>query len=248
MAMAAVAALALTHAAHAEVTRSDKNDPTMAIGDQMGALLGSEKTRLKALSGAALETIATGPAKEVPAAKVAAEEPKAAAKKAAGIPAADPQPMVPGLAAAPRYETGWLLALPEPSGDADWQCLSEAIYFESRGESLQGQFAVAEVILNRRDSGLYPRSVCGVVGQRGGGGCQFSYVCDGLADNMREPGPRAIARRIARVMLDGAPRLLTDGATHFHTRGVSPGWAKRFPRTAAIGSHLFYRQPGAKGG
>lgn len=263
LAVAAVAALALTQtlaqAAHAEVTRSDKNDPRLAIEDQMQALLGSEKTRLKALSGTALDTIAAGPAavavEKAPAKTAAKTADKTAAKAKApakgetpvALPQADLQPIVPALATAPRYDTGWLLAQPEPAGDADWQCLSEAIYFESRGESLQGQFAVAEVILNRRDSGLYPRSVCGVVGQRGGGGCQFSYVCDGAADTMREPGPRAIARRIARVMLDGAPRLLTDGATHFHTRGVSPGWAKRFPRTAAIGSHLFYRQPGAGG-
>ena len=52
-----------------------------------------------------------------------------------------------------------------------------------------------------------------------------------------------LAGRIARAMLDGAPRALTLGATHFHTRSVRPGWSNRFPRTAAIGAHLFYRQP-----
>jgi spore germination cell wall hydrolase CwlJ-like protein len=60
---------------------------------------------------------------------------------------------------------------------------------------------------------------------------------------MREKDAVDRAGRIARLMLDGAPRALTDGATHFHTRAVNPRWAHRFPRTAAIGAHLFYRQP-----
>ena len=132
-------------------------------------------------------------------------------------------------------------------GGADsLHCLTEALYFEARGESLEGQVAVAEVILNRVDSPLYPRTVCGVVKQRGGGGCQFSYVCRGTT-KMREKQAADLAGRIARAMLDGAPRVLTDGATHFHTRGVRPSWSKRFARTASIGAHLFYRQPGAKG-
>ncbi len=242
----AFAALACAQTGQAEVTRSDNNDPRLAIGDQMQALLGSEKTRLRALPPPVLDTIASGPA--VAPKPVAEPRAEKTARKTAKLPEADLVPMEPVFAPVVKYDAAWLMTLPEPAGNAEWQCLSEAIYFESRGETLKGQFAVAEVILNRRDSGLYPRSVCGVVHQRGGGGCQFSYACDGYADNMREPGARAIARRIARVMLDGAPRLLTDGATHFHTRGVSPGWAKRFPRTAAIGAHLFYRQPGASGG
>ena len=77
---------------------------------------------------------------------------------------------------------------------------------------------MAEVILNRVDSPAYPNSVCAVVGQGGGGSCQFSYVCDGASDVMNERYPAEIASRIARVMLDGAPRTLTFGATHFHTR------------------------------
>ncbi|OYW60764.1 MAG: hypothetical protein B7Z10_08800 [Rhodobacterales bacterium 32-66-7] len=141
----------------------------------------------------------------------------------------------------------WLMAQPVPEGDEQWQCLKEAIYFEARGENLMGQIAVAEVILNRVDSPLYPGTVCGVVKQRGGGGCQFSYVCDGYADRMGEKDAADLAGRIARAMLDGAPRYFTDGATHFHTRGVSPGWAKTFPKTAAIGAHLFYRQPDTRG-
>ena len=121
----------------------------------------------------------------------------------------------------------------------DLQCLAEALYFEARGEGSQGQRAVAEVILNRVDSPAYPRTVCGVVQQGGKGGCQFSYTCDGRSDRISDRAAWARAGKIARSMLDGAPRVLTAGATHFHTVGVRPGWARRFDRTASIGAHLF---------
>lgn len=158
----------------------------------------------------------------------------------------DPERTLPARAMTEGLTEDWLMAQPKPTGDEQWQCLTEALYFEARGESLQGQIAVAEVILNRVDSPLYPRTICGVVKQRGGGGCQFSYVCQGKV-KMREKASADLAGRIARAMLDGAPRILTDGATHFHTRGVRPSWSKRFPKTAAIGAHLFYRQPGSRG-
>ncbi|WP_333814671.1 cell wall hydrolase [Tabrizicola sp.] len=158
------------------------------------------------------------------------------------LPVPDLNGPLPAIALTDGITEDWLMSRPEPTGDAQWECLTEALYFEARGESLEGQVAVAEVILNRVDSPLYPRTVCGVVKQRGGGGCQFSYVCRGTT-KMREKDAADLAGRIARAMLDGAPRLLTDGATHFHTRGVRPSWSKRFARTASIGSHLFYRQP-----
>ncbi len=142
-----------------------------------------------------------------------------------------------------RYSADWLAEQPVPTGGEAWKCLAQAVYFEARGESIKGQFAVAEVVLNRVDSGKFAKSVCGVVKQRGGGSCQFSYVCDRQADRMREAQARDIAERIAYVMLNGAPRALTGGATYFHTNGVRPRWSKRFERTAAIGDHLFYRHP-----
>lgn len=162
------------------------------------------------------------------------------------LPAPDLEAPLPAAAMTEGLSEEWLLSQPKPTGDAEWRCLTEALYFEARGESLEGQIAVAEVILNRVDSPLYPRTVCGVVKQRGGGGCQFSYVCQGKV-KMREKRAADLSGRIARAMLDGAPRVLTTGATHFHTRGVKPSWSKRFSRTAAIGAHLFYRQPGASG-
>ena len=130
------------------------------------------------------------------------------------------------------------------SGNEGFQCLQEAIYHEARGETLAGQFAVAEVILNRVDAANFPGSVCGVVrqGADNGRACQFSYVCNGRSQAMRERDARELAARIAQVMLSGAPRALTAGATHFHARHVNPRWARSYERTATIGAHLFYRQ------
>jgi spore germination cell wall hydrolase CwlJ-like protein len=163
------------------------------------------------------------------------------------IPPVPPLPdltaMAPARAQTEGLTEAWLLAQPLPQGGADWQCLTEAVYFEARGESLAGQVAVAEVILNRVDSPLYPGSVCGVIRQRGGGGCQFSYVCDSRSDRMREAEAADLAGRIARAMLDGAPRVLTGGATHFHTHAVSPRWSRTYAHTITIGAHLFYRKP-----
>ncbi len=150
-----------------------------------------------------------------------------------------------GKAPAIEHTIDWLFAQDAAQGGAQWECLAKAVYHEARGETLAGQFAVAEVILNRVDSPLYPGSVCGVVGQAGHGGCQFSFICDGRSDAVADRSAWAVAARIAAVMLAGAPRPLTDGATHFHTTAVRPGWSAVFPRTAVIGAHVFYRQPGA---
>lgn len=145
-----------------------------------------------------------------------------------------------------RFDPDWLsrqsITLAE---DRQFQCLQEAIYHEARGESIAGQFAVAEVILNRVDRENYPGSICGVVHQNAHlrNACQFSYACNGRSRGMREPQARALAGQIAQVMIDGAPRDLTDGATHFHTTAVRPRWSRSFARTAHIGAHLFYREP-----
>jgi spore germination cell wall hydrolase CwlJ-like protein len=151
-----------------------------------------------------------------------------------------PSPSERGLATEADVET--LIEAAAPEGDEEWRCLSEALYPEARGEDLPGQVAVAEVILNRRDSGRYPDTVCGVV-QQGTGDkweCQFSYFCDGLPDAVSDEESWALMGRIARVMLDGAPRELTDGALFYHTKAVDPYWADEFHQTAEIGAHLFY--------
>lgn len=134
-------------------------------------------------------------------------------------------------------------SLPAAQGDAQWQCLAEAIYFESRGEPLSGQVGVAEVILNRVDSSRYPNTICGVTHQgvrKGRRDCQFSYACDGRPENMTQATARARAGKLAALMLDGWPRTVTKGALHFHATHVSPRWAREMTRTAAIGAHIFY--------
>jgi spore germination cell wall hydrolase CwlJ-like protein len=145
--------------------------------------------------------------------------------------------------AAEPLDGATLDAMPAASGGDDWRCLAEAIYFESRGEPLDGQVAVAEVVLNRVEDGRFPRTVCGVTNQGAGSGagCQFSYACDGRSDAMKSTNARIRAEKIAALMLAGHPRARTDGATYFHTRSVRPGWAHRMTRTASIGHHYFYR-------
>lgn len=223
LATAAMAAFATGGAAFADVTVSQSNSPDLGMAEQIASLMGTEHKTVGAIPESKLAELAIGPSK-----------PKL------GKPSAKLAPAEPVLI---RYSDDFLATRPAPTGDAQWQCLQTALYFEARGESLKGQFAVAEVILNRVDSPDYPRTVCGVVGQGNGSACQFSYVCDGRADVMRDRAAADRAGRIARIMLDGAPRGLTAGATHFHTRAVNPRWAHRFPRTASIGAHLFYRQP-----
>jgi spore germination cell wall hydrolase CwlJ-like protein len=144
-----------------------------------------------------------------------------------------------------EYSHEWLDTLEvKPSGE-DWRCLAEALYFEARGESVKGQFAVAEVILNRVDNPEYPATVCGVVHQGTGRKyqCQFTYTCDGHKEVIAEKGTFEQVGKVAHLMIEGAPRPLTDGATHYHTRAVNPSWARVFPRTTTIGVHHFYRQP-----
>jgi spore germination cell wall hydrolase CwlJ-like protein len=141
-----------------------------------------------------------------------------------------------------------LASMPRAAGNAQWRCLTEAIYFEARGEPVKGQAAVAEVILNRVDSPRYPSSVCKVVNQGTGRlhACQFSYTCDGQPETVTEPRAWERAGKIARLLLDGAPRALTGDATHYHADYVSPRWARVFPQTARVGTHIFYKEvPGA---
>ncbi|MEM9522513.1 MAG: cell wall hydrolase [Pseudomonadota bacterium] len=143
-----------------------------------------------------------------------------------------------------EYTRAFLASQPTAGGGRDWECLSEALYFEARGESVKGQFAVAEVILNRVDSPLFPDTVCKVVNQGTGRkfACQFTYTCDGYPEVIREHRAYRQVGKVARLMLDGAARSLTSGATYYHTASVHPKWARVFDRTVRIGYHLFYRR------
>lgn len=136
---------------------------------------------------------------------------------------------------------------PRRFGEEDVTCLAQAVYHEARGEGLAGMTAVAEVVLNRVESQRFPGSICAVVrqGADNPGGCQFSFVCDGSMRARLEPRAWTIAQSLAREMAAGAPRELTEGATHFHAVRVRPAWAGVYRLTAEIGAHRFYRGPAA---
>ncbi|WP_306121160.1 cell wall hydrolase [Roseovarius sp. MMSF_3359] len=141
------------------------------------------------------------------------------------------------------YSRAWIDAQPVVKGGDQWACLAEALYFEARGESVKGQFAVAEVILNRVDSPQFPDTICAVINQGTGRkyACQFTYTCDGHKEIINEPRAFQRVGKVAKLMVNGAPRQLTDGATYYHTRAVSPRWSRKFNRTTSIGEHHFYR-------
>ena len=128
------------------------------------------------------------------------------------------------------------------------RCLAEAVYFEARSESLQGQAAVAQVVLNRVKSGLYPSSVCGVVYQNSNRylACQFTFTCEGKSLRITEPASWRDAVRIAREVYDGTTYLPEVGAsTHYHANYVRPYWAKKLRKMDTIGQHVFYQlRPG----
>lgn len=199
--------------ATAEVTLSTSTAPGGGISVRLGGLMGVETASLATLSETRLRRL--GSAFE-------------------GRSEDDPRIMSDAV----------LDTLLPPRGDEEWQCLTEALYFEARGEPIEGQYAVAEVILNRVDHANYPDSVCDVIHEGTGErySCQFTYTCDGRPEEMTDA--RALHRlgHVARIMLDGAPRDLTGGATHYHADWVAPSWARIYPRTAEYGIHIFYRQ------
>ena len=141
------------------------------------------------------------------------------------------------------FTRAWLDARPAPEGGENWKCLSEALYFEARGETVKGQFAVAEVIMNRVKSARFPDSLCGVIRQGTGRKyqCQFTYTCDGHAEVIAEPKAFERVSKVARAVMDGLAGDLTGGATHYHTTAVKPRWARVYEKTARIGDHIFYR-------
>ncbi|TAJ70939.1 MAG: cell wall hydrolase [Phenylobacterium sp.] len=124
---------------------------------------------------------------------------------------------------------------------ADLECLTEAVYYEARGESARGQAAVAQVVMNRVKHPAFPKSVCAVVFQGAGRVCQFSFACDGSMKKRRESLAWNRARDIAGRAMSGALRAEIGSATHFHTTAVSPAWAPQMLRVANVGTHVFYR-------
>ncbi|MGL4811134.1 MAG: cell wall hydrolase [Beijerinckiaceae bacterium] len=128
------------------------------------------------------------------------------------------------------------------------KCLAEAVYFESRSEPESGQAAVAQVVLNRAMSGLYPSSICGVVYQNRHRylACQFTFACEGKSLRITEPEEWRTASRVARAVFEGKTYIdKVGGATHYHATYVRPYWAKRLRKMDKVGQHIFYKlRPG----
>jgi len=134
--------------------------------------------------------------------------------------------------------------------DGEKLCLAQAIYHEARGESRDGQLAVANVIINRAMSKKYPSSICGVVFQNADKGrykCQFTFACDGRSDVGKERAAWNRSLKMAEAAFHEyqqgeRPGVIPSSALYYHTTSVAPKWSHTFRRVAAIGSHVFYSQ------
>ena len=142
-----------------------------------------------------------------------------------------------GSIAAPFHLAGAL------ESSRELECLTQAVYFEARGEGASGQAAVAQVVLNRVRSPAFPKTVCGVVfqGAARGVGCQFSFACDGSMRRGREYIAWTRAQSVADRALSGTVMAAVGQATHFHTTSVQPSWGPNLLRVAQVGLHVFYR-------
>ncbi|WP_094462275.1 MULTISPECIES: cell wall hydrolase [Pannonibacter] len=133
------------------------------------------------------------------------------------------------------------LSVVEPK---EQRCMAEAIYFEARGESEEGQVAVAQVVLNRVKNPAYPNSICEVVyqNQNRRNQCQFSFACDGIPDRITSQAAWTKAQRLAKEVVSGQQYLkMVDASTHYHATYVKPRWAGEMNKRGQIGLHIFYK-------
>jgi len=174
-------------------------------------------------------------------------EPHLAQALPALIPALQPvfvsQEVVQPLPQAPAVTADSLAGLVDTTvveGElaGDMLCLAQAVYFEARGEPLEGQLAVANVVINRAKSDLYPGDICSVVKQP----AQFSFVRKGAIPAVNESSAAwRRAKAIAQIAHDDLWDCQADDALFFHATYVRPSWARRKTRLAQIDTHIFYR-------
>ena len=123
-------------------------------------------------------------------------------------------------------------------------CLALNVYYEARSEPMDGQYAVAHVVLNRVADDTFPDDACKVVKQgyhNGKHRCQFSWYCDGKSDKPKDSLSWVVAQVVAYNTLYGYHKDNTHGATHYHATYVNPWWRKHYDKTVAHGSHIFYK-------
>lgn len=136
-------------------------------------------------------------------------------------------------------------------------CLTQAVYYEAASEQVDGQRAVAQVIINRLRNAAFPKTVCGVVFQGAAramaqgevfrSGCQFSFACDGSRSRPPMASAWTRAQAIARDALNGTVMPAIGNATHYHTQWVAPYWSPSLTKIGQIGAHIFYRWAGVAG-
>lgn len=225
---------------------SSVQSPAAAAAGSTGAARGAAKRSGNGATPTTPRALALSSATPAPAEAVPIE--------VAAAPVSLPPSSAPGAAAAGTVRSG-----PDPRSryadliapdnlDREQRCLAEAVYFEARSEPEDGQAAVAQVILNRVRSGLYPASVCGVVYQNRHRhlACQFTFACEGRALRVTEIDAWDAAKRVARDVTDGRTYLAdVGGSTHYHADYVRPYWARRLRKMDVIGRHVFYQlKPG----
>ncbi len=124
---------------------------------------------------------------------------------------------------------------------SDLSCLTEAIYFEAGSTNDAGRRAVGEVVLNRASDPRFPRTICGVVDQRYNGSCQFSYRCDGVAEDYRSAAVKAASEQMATTLMANRGEDITNGALFFHAAWAAPGWFNTLDQRGKFGGNIFYR-------
>jgi len=128
-------------------------------------------------------------------------------------------------------------------------CLASAVYYEAGNQDVDGERAVAQVVLNRVRHPAFPASVCGVVyeGSTRPTGCQFTFTCDGSLNRQPDADGWRRATTVAQAALGGAVFAPVGWATHYHADYVVPYWASTMAKNTVVGAHLFYRWPGGWG-
>lgn len=187
---------------------------------------------VQTMGGVPENSPAASAAPSAEAAPAEAIAPRIVADEPDGTPAVALTPAAPAgfatLAAAVAAQSSEL-------DDRELSCLAAGVFFESHGEPLAGQLAVAHTILNRAHSGRFARSACGVLTQPG----QFSFVRGGVVPSGEGRAGWQTAIAVAKVALRDLWESPAEGALYFHARRVAPGW--RMQRVATIGNHVFYR-------
>jgi spore germination cell wall hydrolase CwlJ-like protein len=230
------------------VNRADKGDPFIVLRPGFEAKAHASQTNVpaEAMTPAVRVASSDGATPAWPLARaLAAVSPSPTAPPPVNAVEKTPAPVAGFIAARTDLtdRPGYATLIGAKDRARQLRCLAEAIYFEARSEPEAGQAAVAEVVLNRVRSGIYPTTVCGVVYQdrEHPFACQFSFACEGKSLRVEEPGPWATATRIAEGVADGKmfdKRFAS--AINYHAVYVRPFWAPTLKRLDRIGLHVFY--------